>query len=76
MWEASINESLKIMNKEQLEMGLGTNARNRRRQAQPRQKRAQWWFQQMRMLVNSAIDWKPAPPARPEQTYLTLSRGK
>jgi hypothetical protein len=65
------------MNKEQLEMGLGTNAKARwQRRGQQRQKRAQWWFQQMRLLVNSAIDWKPAPPARPEQTFLILSRTK
>lgn len=37
-----------------------------------RRRRAQWWFQQMRMAVDKAIDWKPAPPARPEQIYMPL----
>ncbi len=25
-------------------------------------KRARWWFQQMREIVNLAHDWKPLPP--------------
>lgn len=36
--------------------------------------RARWWFARMHALVDQAIDWQPAPPARPEQIYLTLSR--
>ena len=28
---------------------------------------AQWWFQRMRQIVNSALDWQPAPAPRPEQ---------
>ena len=39
-----------------------------------RQHRARWWFSQMRAVVNTAMDWSPAPPARPEQVYLRLSR--
>ncbi len=39
-----------------------------------RQHRARWWFAQMRAVVNTAMDWTPAPPARPEQIYLRLSR--
>jgi hypothetical protein len=63
-------------NKEQLEMGLGANVKAQQcpRRSQQRRQRAQWWFHQMRVLVNSAVDWKPAPPARPEQTYLSLPR--
>lgn len=38
--------------------------------------RARWWFNQMHALVDQAIDWKPAPPARPEQIYLTLARNR
>lgn len=65
------------INKEQLEMGLEGNVKTncRPRGAQP-QKRAQWWFNQMRVLVNRAVDWNPAPPARPEQIYFPLSRSK
>lgn len=43
---------------------------------QKRLSRARWWFTQMHALVDSAMDWKPAPPARPEQTYLTLARNR
>ena len=42
-------------------------ARRRRRQ------RAQWWFGQMRRVVNAAIEWQPSPPARPAQVYLHLA---
>ena len=34
-----------------------------------RMTRARWWFQQMREAVDRAVDWKPVPPARPEQIY-------
>ena len=36
--------------------------------------RANWWFQQMRRAVNSAVEWRPSPPARPEQRTLDLRR--
>jgi hypothetical protein len=32
---------------------------------------ARWWFQQMHSLVDQAFDWS-TPPARPEQTVLSL----
>ena len=38
--------------------------------------KARWWFSQMRMVVDRACDWKSSPPPRPEQTYLTLARGR
>ena len=41
---------------------------NRRRSAPG----ANWWFAQMRRVVSLAMEWKPAPPARPEQVYLPL----
>ena len=31
---------------------------------------SRWWFQQMRQIADSAFDWQPAPPPRPEQTWL------
>jgi hypothetical protein len=55
----------------QMEMGFSTRramkASNQRRRAQ----RAQWWFRQMRRVVDGAMEWQ-TPPARPEQGYLTL----
>lgn len=37
--------------------------------SQRRLSRANWWFQQMREVVDKAVDWRPGPPARPEQIY-------
>jgi len=55
---------------EQMEFGLNgprhCASANRR---QRRLSRANWWFQRMRDVVDKAIDWKPAPPPRPEQTW-------
>jgi hypothetical protein len=31
--------------------------------------RARWWFERMRQVVDRAIDWSPARPARPEQIW-------
>ncbi|MBI1842421.1 MAG: hypothetical protein HYR88_16410 [Verrucomicrobia bacterium] len=39
---------------------------------QRRRHRARWWFQQMRLAVDKAMDWKPVPPPRPEQIYMPL----
>ncbi len=41
-----------------------------------RRNRAQWWFLQMRLAVDRAVDWKPAPAARPEQTYMPLGNNQ
>ena len=72
-----MNEHLIMIDTKQMEMGLSGNPKpNCRRRRQQRRQRAQWWFHQMRVLVNSAVDWKPAPPARPEQTHLTLTRSE
>jgi hypothetical protein len=37
--------------------------------------RSRWWFDRMRQLVDTAIDWSPTPPPRPEQTWLPNSIG-
>ena len=37
---------------------------------QRRLTRAQYWFRQMRQVVDCAIDWDPAPEPRPEQLRL------
>lgn len=66
------------MNKEQLELTLEAallsgHAHPRRGR---RPGRARWWFEQMHAAVNRAFDWKPSPPARPEQGYFSLARGQ
>lgn len=67
----------KGMNNPQLEMSLDPARRStssRQRKASRPRAQAQWWFRKMRDVVDSALDWRPAPPARPEQTYLRFSR--
>ena len=60
------------MTDKQLELSLGSQPLC----AAPRPNRhpfpfpSRWWFQQMRQIVDNAFDWQPAPPARPEQTWL------
>jgi hypothetical protein len=66
-----MNETLPMTNA-QLELSFGglrvrpTPANTRR----PTIHNAQWWFQRMRQIVNSALDWQPATPPRPEQIDL------
>ena len=66
------------MNTQQIEMSFGANQAGRKTGAvqHQRRSRARWWFSQMRLVVESAIDWKSAPPPSPEQTCLTLVPGK
>jgi hypothetical protein len=45
-----------------------------RRRAPARPRVAQWWFARMRQVADQAWDWRAGPPARPQQTYLTLAR--
>ncbi|HEY2082385.1 MAG TPA: hypothetical protein VGI88_06330 [Verrucomicrobiae bacterium] len=55
---------------EQMELGIGkAKACRSAKRPQRRLSRANWWFQQMREVVDKAVDWQPAPPARPEQIY-------
>lgn len=65
------------MDEQQMEMTFeGPVLFRRVMRRQRRLTRARWWFGQMRSVVDCALDWKPAPPARPEQTHLTLARGR
>jgi len=57
----------------QLELGLlQPQTFVRAAAAAPRHRltRATWWFGQMRRMVDSAIEWSPEPPARPEQILI------
>jgi hypothetical protein len=59
---------------DQMELRLEAKTRRFARQAaQRRQQRAQWWFGQMRRTVNAAMEWRPAPPARPARDCLELA---
>ena len=60
--------------KHQMELSL-TSATPAFRRANRRQRRlpsAHWWFDQMRKAVDTATDWEPAQPSRPEQRHLRL----
>lgn len=62
-----------VMNTEQLELGFTQNVLRitvRRKRAL----RTQWWFEQMRRAVDSAIDWRPQPVGQPEQIQLIPGR--
>ncbi len=64
--------------KHQMELTLAAPAPAFRR-AIRRQRRlpsAHWWFDQMRKAVDEAIDWQPAPSARPEQKDWLLTPGR
>lgn len=56
----------------QLELGFA-GRRGRVMAGQRRAQRAQWWFTQMRRVVDQATGWRSIPPARPEQVYLALA---
>jgi hypothetical protein len=65
------------MNNQQLEISLqATACRRRGNYRQRRVSRARWWFNQMRRVVDQAIDWAPAPVARSEQSKLPLVQGR
>ena len=58
---------------DQLNLTIATRPINRRRtRRKVAQARAAFWFDQMRKAVNAARDWRPAPPPRPQQTYINL----
>jgi hypothetical protein len=56
------------MMNQQMELGFrsATTCRSAARR-QRRLKRAEWWFERMRLVVDRAFDWQPSPPPRPEQ---------
>jgi hypothetical protein len=59
----------------QMELGLGSKMARRRAaltRRRTRLQRAQWWFKEMRRVVDGAFDWSKAPAARPEQVYINL----
>jgi len=60
-----------MTNQNQLELGFSGQPKFSAaiRPAQRRLSRAQWWFAQMRQIVDRAMDWQPAPEPRPEQIW-------
>jgi hypothetical protein len=59
---------------QQMELGLNGKPRRLARQARrQRRQRAQWWFAQMRRVVQGAMEWRPESQGRPAQVYLELA---
>lgn len=59
------------------QMELGFNAPLSRRTPLRRSRRlrsARWWFDQMRQIVDQAIDREPSRPGCPEQIHFCLER--
>jgi hypothetical protein len=67
------NNKRRTMTNEQLELGLNGKLITLSARRESRLTRAQWWFGQMRQLVNNAVDWNPAPEPRAEQPWLEIS---
>lgn len=60
---------------DQMEMSLEAKTTCPRRpfKSRERRQRAQWWFNQMRMVVDAAIDWKTTTPtSTAEQISMSL----
>jgi hypothetical protein len=58
---------------EQMELGMRSQIRNGFRNARHnRIKRARWWFNRMRLIVDLALPPQPVASPRPEQTYFKL----
>ncbi len=69
-----------MTNQQQLELGLAGVNRNNVNHATPLRKqqfnRAAWWFDQMRQVVDRALDWEPAPRFQPRQILLAENQGR
>ena len=52
--------------------GVSGCARPGQRRRQALRSRAAWWFRTMRLVVDNAVEWKPAPLPKPEQETLDL----
>jgi hypothetical protein len=60
-----------MKNQNQMELGLpGANRCPRVVQRERRLQRANWWFDQMRQVVDRAFDWPTPPRFQPEQIWL------
>jgi hypothetical protein len=57
-----------------MELSLVSKSHRLARQARrQRRERAQWWFAQMRRVVDAAMEWRPETQGRPAQVYLGLT---
>jgi hypothetical protein len=58
----------------QMELRLESKSQRLARLARrQRRERAQWWFAQMRRVVDAAMEWSPESQGPPAQEYLALA---
>ncbi len=69
---------MNMTQKQQMELGLaaGENRCPRTVRRGRRLNHAQWWFDQMRQVVEHAMDWEPAPRFKSEQIWLPGTRSQ
>lgn len=61
---------------EQMELGVRSQIRNNYRNVRDeRVRRARWWFNRMRVVVDLALPPQAITAPRPEQTYFKLQQG-
>ena len=66
---------MKLYTNSQLELSIQNPAPCRSlTRSQRRRQTAAFWFNRMRQVVERAAGWNPAPPPRPEQTWLPNAR--
>ena len=64
------NRTMNTNEQKQMELGIGkAQGCGSAQRPQRRMSRANWWFQQMREVVDRAVDWQPKPTAQAEQIY-------
>jgi hypothetical protein len=63
-----------VVLEEQMELGFAKQAaiRGSRRSRPASPRRAGWWFEQMRTVVDKAMDFKPRPAPPVHQIHLEL----
>jgi hypothetical protein len=65
-----------MLNKSQMELQLIENQKRTRFQRRVnRSKRAQWWFEQMRRVVDEAVEWQPDFTVRSDSAPLQPGSG-
>ena len=63
--------------KQQLEITFDASTQYPARfRSQQRRSKAQWWFTQMRHIVDNAFDWSAPHQAPPEQIYFRLEKDR
>jgi hypothetical protein len=71
--ECRLEQKLKLMNTQQLEIKLAlASAPGRRLRRRQRAVRARWWFERMHRAVDAAAECRPVPPRPPKQIALPV----